>query len=379
MKFAFPEIKIGAKDWVFAVVLALLCVILWQMPAIDSPIKQTGKTVSAEVLSTDNSSLMEMGIEHYGSQYLQVKILDGKLKNEVFDAANELRGEMDLDKIFVPGDRITVVIAKDVVPGKSVLIAKDYDRFPWSVVLFAGFCLLLIAFGAWTGVKALFSFLFSCLVIFKMIIPLTLKGYPAGWMIFGCTALLTAVIIFLVAGLNRKGSAAFIGSVAGILSALLLSRLFSELLHINGATLHGSRALLYNIEASLDLADVFTGAVILACSGAVMDLAMDIASAVEEVARHNSNLGFRELTASGIRVGRSVVGTMTTTLLLAYSGGYLTTLMMFSWQGTHPVDTLNNPVVAAEVVKTLIGSFSLISVAPLTAVAAGWLFRCRKA
>ena len=105
-----------------------------------------------------------------------------------------------------------------------------------------------------------------------------------------------------------------------------------------------------------------------------MDLAMDIASAAEELNFHNPRLSMKELTCSCLRIGRSVVGTMTTTLLLAYSGGYLTLLMMFSVQGTHITDILNNPLVAAETVKTLIGSFSLVLVAPLTAVTSGWIF-----
>jgi len=108
-----------------------------------------------------------------------------------------------------------------------------------------------------------------------------------------------------------------------------------------------------------------------------MDLAMDIASGVEEVAHHNPSLPFKELAASGMRIGRSVVGTMTTTLLLAYSGGYITLLMVFAAQGTRVMDFLNNPLVAAEAVKTLIGSFSLVLVAPLTALASGLLFAGR--
>ena len=134
------------------------------------------------------------------------------------------------------------------------------------------------------------------------------------------------------------------------------------------------QSLLYSGYETLNMAEVFTGALILGCSGAVMDLAMDIASSVEELALHNPGLPAKELTASGLRVGRSVVGTMTTTLLLAYSGGYLTLLMMFAAQGTSFRDVMNNPLVAAETVKTLIGSFSLVLVAPLTAVASGWIF-----
>ena len=117
------------------------------------------------------------------------------------------------------------------------------------------------------------------------------------------------------------------------------------------------------------------GAVILASSGAVMDLGMDVAAGMEELARHRPDITPRELFFSGIRIGQSVVGTMATTLLLAYSGGYLTLMMTFAAQGTRPIDFINNPFVAAESVKTLIGSFSLVLVAPFTAIVGALLYK----
>ena len=106
-----------------------------------------------------------------------------------------------------------------------------------------------------------------------------------------------------------------------------------------------------------------------------MDLAMDIASGMEELVLKRPELPWKELFWSGIRMGRSVVGTMTTTLLLAYSGGYLTLLMMFAAQGTGFVDIVTNPHVAAELVKTLVGSFSLVLVAPFTALLGALLLK----
>ena len=128
-------------------------------------------------------------------------------------------------------------------------------------------------------------------------------------------------------------------------------------------------------QASLNLAEIFSGAVILASSGALMDLAMDIAAGVDEVALHNPGLSRRALFMSGLRIGRSVVGTMTTTLLLAYSGGYITLLMAFAAQGTPILTLLNSTVVSAEVVKTLVGSFGLVLVAPFTALVSAFLQR----
>jgi len=210
------------------------------------------------------------------------------------------------------------------------------------------------------------------------VIPFLIAGVPAAWTIFASVIILTAVIILLVAGVTRKALAALIGAGSGVFSGLLMAHLFGKLLHINGASMPFVQTLLYNGYENLDLADIFIGALILSCSGAVMDLAMDIAAAAEELVRFSPGLSAREITSSGFRVGRSVVGTMTTTLLLAYSGGFLTLLMMFAVQGTDWVDVINHPLVAAEIVKTMIGSFSLVLVAPLTAVASGVIFSSKK-
>ena len=174
--------------------------------------------------------------------------------------------------------------------------------------------------------------------------------------------------MYLVAGATRKGFAAFLGAMLGIVASMILSCVSCSGMHVTGATMPYVQALVYAGCSSLDILSVFNGAVILASSGAVMDLAMDIAAGVGEVRRHLPALPRIELFKSGMRIGRSVVGTMTTTLLLAYSGGYLTLLMLFAAQGTPPVEFLNSPLVSAEIVKTLVGSFGLVLVAPFTAL-----------
>lgn len=351
----------------------LLSIALYFVPSAPKAAGTAGRTLPAKVLEVDNSELTRHGLVLYGSQKLTVNV-GGK----TFTANNQLRGQMELDKVFKKGDTAVVVLQPGDTPQKSVLTAQDFYRNFWSLTLFSGFCILLCIFGGFTGIKALFSFVFSCLVIWKLVIPLALRGYPASWMIFAAVVILTAVIIFLVAGLTRKGVAAFAGSISGVFAGLLMAHIFGRLMHINGAAMPYVQTLYYSGYDFLNIQDVFIGAMILASSGAVMDLAMDIASGVEELALHNPDLPGKKLVKSGLRIGRSVVGTMTTTLLLAYSGGYITLLMMFSAQGTPVLEFLNSSLVASELVKTLIGSFSLVLVAPFTALISGWIFACKK-
>ena len=350
-------------------VLALGCLGLWFLPGPRQLAENRGRTVCAEIVETDDTGIALHGLVEFGTQRLKVRFADGS----VHDAANELRAQMELDKKFKVGETALVVVPSQIREG-DVLVARDHWRMGWGFVFFGAFCLLLCVFGGWTGAKALFSFLFSCLVVWKLVVPLALAGWSASAVSFVAVCVLTAVIMYLVAGPTRKGVAATLGALLGVLAGLVLADLFAWLMKINGATLPFVQTLLYSGYETLDLADIFVGAMVLASSGAVMDLSMDIAAGIEEVARHNPALPRRELCLSGLRIGRSVVGTMTTTLLLAYSGGYLTLLMVFAAQGTRPLDFLNSTLVSAEVVKTLVGSFALVLVAPFTAFVGALVF-----
>lgn len=355
--------------FVSVLLLAAVCAALWLMPGPRALVHDGLAAQCAEVLEVDDSELQTHGLVEFGTEHLKIRLRDGR----VFPAENELRAQMDLDKRFRPGDVALAIVPDDAKDG-DVLTVRDHWRMGWGCGLFAAFCALLCAFGGWTGAKALFSFVFSCLAIWKLLIPLSLSGWHASTVSFATVAALTAVIMYLVAGWTRKGFAAFAGAMLGVAASLALAHFFARALHVNGATMPYSQQLLYSGYQTLDLQDVFIGAIVLASSGAVMDLGMDIAAGIAEVSHHSPSLGFRPLLLSGLRMGRAVVGTMTTTLLLAYSGGYLTLLMVFAAQGTHPVDFLNSTIVSAEVVKTLVGSFGLVLVAPFTALVGAAVF-----
>lgn len=132
-----------------------------------------------------------------------------------------------------------------------------------------------------------------------------------------------------------------------------------------------SESLLYSGYENLDLTAIFMSSIFIGASGAMMDLAVDITAAVSEVVEKKPEIGWLEAAKSGMNVGRAAMGTMTTTLLLAYSGGCVALLMVFMAQGTPVNHILNYKYVAAEVLDTIAGSFGLVTVAPFTALVAG--------
>ena len=131
-----------------------------------------------------------------------------------------------------------------------------------------------------------------------------------------------------------------------------------------------SESLLY-ARHSLDLTKIFIASIFLSSSGAMMDIAVDITSAVNEVIAANPLIGRAAAIRAGMNVGRAALGTMTTTLLLAYSGSYLALIMVFVAQGTPIINILNLNYISAEILNIIVGSFGLITVMPFTAFTSG--------
>lgn len=368
------------REFILVAVFALLTAVLYFIPTdFERRIDTDAVRCKAEVTAVDNTGVHQFGIVKTGTQGVTMKMLEGRFKGQVFKGTNEILGQMDKDKIFAVGDHALVVLTLDQ-DGKVIFVnPQDHYRIGLELIMLLLFTALLLLFGGWTGAKAMFSFIFTALVLWKLLLPGLLEGIDPVWMTMAVVASLCAVIIFMVAGLNRKGLVAFLGSFFGVLTSCLLAVYFTGELHLQGAVMPFAETLLYSGFAHLDLNKIYISAVFLACSGAVMDLAMDVSACMDEVVKVHPGISRMEILSSGLRVGRAVVGTMTTTLLLAYSGGFITLLMAFMAQGVPLVNTFNFVYVSAEVLKTLVGSFGLVTVAPFTALAGAFIFMRGKA
>ncbi len=368
-------IKKHRGDLIMCAVILIVCVIVWNLSLFQGPPPQSGVKAESLVLAVDDSGLIHRGFVTLGYQNVKLRILKGPYAGQEFEAANQLRGRKDLDKIFLVGDKAFAAI-NTAPDGKVIQVtAQDHYRIGKEIWLFVFFGVLLVVFSGMVGIKALLSFVMTCLVIWKLVVPLCLQGLNPIMISLVAVMFLAAIIIFGIAGFNDKGLSAFCGTFLGILSSCLLGIIFTHSFRIDGAVMPYSQALFFAGFQHLSLTDIYIGGIYLASSGALMDLSMDVSAGMKEVAEQRPDIPRRELMFSGFRIGRMVVGTMTTTLLLAYSGGYLTMIMTFAAEGVGPVDFLNYPYVASEVAKTLVGSIGLVLVAPFTAIVGSWLLK----
>ena len=362
-----------------SLIAILLIVILMALPTgyEDAAIYKGTDRVKAKVLSTDESTVRSSGLIQSGEQYCQVELLGGKFKGQETKAENMLSGSLESDKMFSVGDVALVVVSYKDDQILSVMMSDHY-RLDKELLLAAMFVALLIAFAGRNGLRAVYSFVITILAIWKIMTPAYLRGVNPIWCGILITVFLTVLIIFLVYGFDRKTIAASSGALLGVMVTCVIGCIFTDAFKIHGAVMAYSESLLYSGYQDLNLTKIFMSGIFIGASGAMMDLSVDVTSAVNEVIQKKPGIGWREAARSGMNVGRAAMGTMTTTLLLAYSGGYIALLMTFMAQGT-PIDhILNYKYVSAEILDTIVGSFGLVTVAPFTALTSALLLTGKK-
>ncbi len=361
------------RELLFSLIIGLLCAALFFLDIARVPQAPGGIRCRGQITAVDNSKVRVHQIVKTNFQILTVELLSGPHRGQTVDVVNMLTGKLEMDEFYEEGSTILVEYgAPDGTPANAV--ARGVYRLGLQIFLIALFALLLIGVAGVTGLKALLSFVFAAMVLWKLFFPLLLLGYPPLVTGLGIVTLLTGVICFSVGGLNRRGLSTFAGSMLGLLLTCGLAALFNHLFRLHGAVRPFAEMLLYSGYPDLRLTDIFVASVFIACSGAVMDLAMDIAATMDELKRRHPDIGLFEHMRSGLRVGRAVTGTMTTTLLLAYSGSHITMFMVFVAKGLPAANLLNAPFVAAEVLNILVGSFGVIAVAPCTVIIAALLY-----
>lgn len=358
------------REFTFIVVGILMIVFLLLLPTgyEGAQIYTEAERCKVEVLSTDESNIVSSGLIQSGEQICQVKILNGKFKDMELKGVNMLSGSLESDKIYEVGDEALVVVSMDTEGNPTKVTMSDYYRLDKEAILALVFVVFLILIAGMNGFRAIFSFIISVLLIWKVLVPLYLKGYNPILIGLLITAFLTAMIIYFVYGVDIKSLSAISGSMLGTLTTCITGVIFTDVFKIHGAVMSNSESLLYAGYQHLDLTAIFMSSIFIGASGAMMDLAVDITSAVNEVVEKKPDMGWKEAFCSGMNVGRAAMGTMTTTLLLAYSGGYIALLMVFMAQGTPVAHILNYKYVSAEILDTIVGSFGLVTVAPFTAL-----------
>ena len=131
---------------------------------------QNADRVRAEVLATDESSIVDTGLIRTGEQRCTVRLLGGLFEGREVTAVNRLTGSLAQDKLFAPGDVAFVVVSHSGEEISTVTMTDHY-RLDMEALLAGLFLALLVLFAGATGVRAILSFAVTVLMMWKVLVP----------------------------------------------------------------------------------------------------------------------------------------------------------------------------------------------------------------
>lgn len=189
----------------------------------------------------------------------------------------------------------------------------------------------------------------------------------------------TAVTLILLNGFSKKTLAAVVGTALGVLLVGVIFAVCSAGLHISGYNVDETEFMvLIAKNTKLKVSEVLFAGVLIASLGAVMDIGMSIASAVYEIQEANRSLSVRQLFFSGLNVGKDMIGTMSNTLILAFTGGGLSTLLVLTSYGIKYHQFVSSDYLAIEVGRGLSGTMAVILTVPITSLIAALIYKRRQ-
>jgi len=308
-----------------------------------------------------------------GAQEVTLQILTGGLKGQVLKTTNRLRGDWQLDANLEAGDIASVALTPAAGGGISVSIV-DHSRTGIIYSLVILFLVLLLVFGHWHGLRTIIALTFTLAMIICILLPLILSGWNPILATVLTAVSASFVTMGVVTGLNEKALVASLGVSVGVVVAGALGIAGGNLMKLSGATTGFEQMLYFAGHTNLSLRDIFYSGIIISSLGALMDVAIEMASALYEIRRRRPGIKMRELWESGMNIGRDVMGTMANTLILVYTGASMGLCLFFLAQNTNLDRILNFNFVASEILRALAGSVSLVITIPVTAFLGSWLY-----
>ncbi|SHN59508.1 YibE/F family protein [Desulfitobacterium chlororespirans] len=252
----------------------------------------------------------------------------------------------------------------------------EIARDKYMTYLLLGFIGLLVLIGGAKGIRAILSLLATYFAIIYVLFPLILQGYDPTYITIGLCSVIAIFTLLLVGGHNKKTFAAIIGTLCGLCAAAYLTITIGDLAHFTGAIDEDSYLLEYLSQDSIfSYQGLFFAGIIIGSLGAVMDVSMSIASAVNELKEKTYSLSSCQLIKAGMNVGKDTIGTMANTLILAYTGGSIYMLLLLSAENISLHQLINREIIASEILRSMAGSIGLTITVPITAIVAGLLFQ----
>lgn len=333
-------------------------------------INRTGTSYEkATVVEILEDNFQEDG-SRIGYQKIKLKVLSGKLKGKTLEGTSFAGYLYGAD--CTVGMKVIASISE--YEDSASVSVYSYDRSNIIYMFIGLFLLMLWVIGGKKGFKSAVGLVFTFICIIYLFLPMLYKGYSPFLAAVIIIILITIVSLYLIDGISKKSISAMLGTIIGVIIAGIFAAGFGHFAKISGYNVSEVEELVFIANnTELKVGGILFAAILIASLGAVMDVSMSIASTLTEIHSHNNKITKRELFKSGINVGRDMMGTMSNTLILAFTGGSINTLILNYAYALRYNQVINMYQIGIEIMQGVSGSMAIILSVPLVSLISSWL------
>lgn len=365
--------KKAVRYLIYLLLVCVFAVFVFKLNQVEKTelVVRTGQTFEKGKVTEILQDNLDSNGTRVGEQKVRVKMLTGVRKGEELDVTSSSG--------YLFGAACTVgmkVIVMQSVAGKTTIASVYSQDREWVIYIFALLYLLaLCIIGGKQGIKGCLGLIFTFFCVIFVYLPLVYLGYSPFWSAVFICFLTTLVTMYLIGGPTKKTCAATLGTLAGVVLAGISAWCFSKASGISGYNVSDIETLmtLWNTNR-IQVGGLLFSGLLISCLGAVMDVAMSISSAIDEIYKQNSSLTRKELFKAGMRVGRDMMGTDSNTLILAFAGSSVSTLLLDYAYDLPYQQIINSNNIGIAIMQGLAGSFGIVLSVPLTVLICTILF-----
>lgn len=365
--------KKAVRYLIYLLLVCVFAVFVFRLNQVEKTelVVRTGQTFEKGKVTEILQDNLDSNGTRVGEQKVRVKMLTGVRKGEELDVTSSSG--------YLFGAACTVgmkVIVMQSVAGETTIASVYSQDREWVIYIFAILYLLaLCIIGGKQGIKGCLGLIFTFFCVIFVYLPLVYLGYSPFWSAVFICFLTTLVTMYLIGGSTKKTCAATLGTLAGVVLAGISAWCFSKASGISGYNVSDIETLmtLWNTNR-IQVGGLLFSGLLISCLGAVMDVAMSISSAIDEIYKQNSSLTRKELFKAGMRVGRDMMGTDSNTLILAFAGSSVSTLLLNYAYDLPYQQIINSNNIGIAIMQGLAGSFGIVLSVPLTVLICTILF-----
>lgn len=338
--------------------------------------QDTSSIVEGVVTKITESGQESFQDELVDFQELAIEITSGDDKGKIIEVKNSEAGLGMINfqyQQYQPQDKVKISIQTDL-EGNIIYFLDGMVKRNGLLTLMILFLVVVLLVGRIWGLMSLLGLLTSFIVIFKLIIPLIIKGVdPVLAAVLGSIVIIPATF-YISHGFNKKTHVGVVSTLISLIITGFLAVYFVDATHLTGFASEEAGFLQVERHGSIDIRGLILAGIIIGTLGILDDVTIGQASVVKQLQSANSELGFIDLFKNGMKVGQDHISSMVNTLVLVYSGSALPLLLLFFDSQKTFFDIMEFELIAEEIVRMLVGSIGLVLAAPLATIIAAYVF-----